>query len=576
MITRSPVLPGRPAAVALAACIAAVFLTLAEPAHAGNVSFQLTPLAMPEGSFASAVARDINNLGQVAGYVGDGIYTPKQAAVWDSSGRLTLLQQPAGAVGSEARAINDFGQAVGQVSYAGDWSNTRAATWMGTGVMLLPDTGRVGAHADDINNSGLIVGSVIGSTGYQHAAAWRYGQLVDLGASTYRGDAFSAANAVNQQGEITGSVDWRSGSISRTPLIWADYATGDFRLYGQWGGIGLNDYGQLLTVETSGDAQSHVIAPVLLGPNGQETRLLPEGMSGWFAHINNAGQAAGQAGGLAALWSPSGGLVTVASRVQAGAPAVTGVDAINELGQMTARTADGRSAILTPSGTLDYTGASGSFFNEASNWDSGMGYAPNRFLDARIGGERDVLGPSFETLVKSVQVGNGQGLTRLVLMEYGRLSTLEGLHVRNGGRLVVAAGSDALYATGHAGGLVHVENGGSIELKAGRAIDGEFDRLEIDGTLRLDGGAFIVTFTGGSPLALGDSFDFLDFGSVQGSFAELLLPALAKGLAWDSSRLYVDGVLSVAAVPEPAGWALWLGGAALLLAARRKMGTGGA
>ncbi len=566
-----PGLPGRPTAVALAACIAAAFITLAEPAHAGNVSFQLTPLATPEGSFASAVTRDINNLGQVAGYIGDGIYTPKQAAVWDSAGRLTLLQQPAGAVGSEARAINDFGQLVGQVAFAGDWQNTRAATWMGTGVMLLPDTGRMGAHADDINNSGLIVGSVIAPNSYQHAAAWRYGQLVDLGSTTVRSDAFSAANAVNQQGEITGSVDWRGAPVSRTPLIWADYATGDFRVYGQWSGLGLNDYGQVLSIETSGDAQNHVISPILVSPGGQVTRLAPDGVTGWFTSLNNAGQAAGQAGGLAMLWSPNGGLVAVASRTQAGAPMVTGVDSINELGQMTARTADGRSAILTPTGTLDYTGASGSFFNEAANWDSGMGYAPSRFLDARIGGHRDVIGPSFETLVKSVQVGgNGAGTSRLVLMEQGRLATLEGLHVGAGGRVAVAAGSDAIFATGHVGGLLHVASGGGIELKAGRAMDGEYDRLAIDGELRLDGGAFIVTLDGGFPLQLGDRFDFLDYTGVQGSFAELLLPGLAEGLYWDSSRLYVDGVLSIAAVPEPSAWALWLGGAALLTARRRR------
>lgn len=49
---------------------------------------------------------------------------------------------------------------------------------------------------------------------------------------------------------------------------------------------------------------------------------------------------------------------------------------------------------------------------------------------------------------------------------------------------------------------------------------------------------------------LGDSHDFLDAFNVSGHFDNPGLPALPAGLARDTSRLCVDGVLSVAAAPE--------------------------
>jgi len=44
----------------------------------------------------------------------------------------------------------------------------------------------------------------------------------------------------------------------------------------------------------------------------------------------------------------------------------------------------------------------------------------------------------------------------------------------------------------------------------------------------------------------------------------LVLPELSAGLRGDTSRLYVDGLLSATAVPEPGSWALLLGGGVAL------------
>ena len=46
--------------------------------------------------------------------------------------------------------------------------------------------------------------------------------------------------------------------------------------------------------------------------------------------------------------------------------------------------------------------------------------------------------------------------------------------------------------------------------------------------------------------------------------------ALAPGLVWDAARLYVDGSLSVVAVPEPGQWALLLAGLGVVGAVPRR------
>lgn len=71
------------------------------------------------------------------------------------------------------------------------------------------------------------------------------------------------------------------------------------------------------------------------------------------------------------------------------------------------------------------------------------------------------------------------------------------------------------------------------------------DRLAVAGELAA-GGALVVTLHPGAPiLAMGDAFDLLDAGSTSGAFDELSLPNLPLGLAWNTSQLLVNGVLSV-------------------------------
>jgi hypothetical protein len=71
------------------------------------------------------------------------------------------------------------------------------------------------------------------------------------------------------------------------------------------------------------------------------------------------------------------------------------------------------------------------------------------------------------------------------------------------------------------------------------------DQIAASGVLTLDGTLQVALAVGFNPAA-GDSFDLFDWTSVSGTFDSLVLPALTAGLTWNTSQLYVSGILSVA------------------------------
>lgn len=85
------------------------------------------------------------------------------------------------------------------------------------------------------------------------------------------------------------------------------------------------------------------------------------------------------------------------------------------------------------------------------------------------------------------------------------------------------------------------------------------DMLTFGGTLK------VVQFGGNVPQA-GQSFDLFDWGTSEGQFSSLDITSapLADGMPWDNSRLYIDGTLTVAAVPEPSGYIMMLAGIGLM------------
>jgi autotransporter-associated beta strand protein len=122
-----------------------------------------------------------------------------------------------------------------------------------------------------------------------------------------------------------------------------------------------------------------------------------------------------------------------------------------------------------------------------------------------------------------------------------------------------------------AGGLtLAATNTLTMEL-GGTTLGSGYDHLAVTGLTTLGGKLTVTSINGFSP-TFGQSFDLFDFSSSNGAFASLSLPTLSRGLAWDTTRLYADGTISVhtQAVPEPASLAALTLGAFALLKRRRK------
>ncbi len=92
-----------------------------------------------------------------------------------------------------------------------------------------------------------------------------------------------------------------------------------------------------------------------------------------------------------------------------------------------------------------------------------------------------------------------------------------------------------------------------------------FDHIDVDGLLTLGGTLRVVLLDGYVPM-VGDAFDLLDWGSVQGTFDVLDLPTLSGSLAWNTDALLTTGTITV--VPEPTTLTPFLLAAAAMLRRR--------
>jgi len=122
------------------------------------------------------------------------------------------------------------------------------------------------------------------------------------------------------------------------------------------------------------------------------------------------------------------------------------------------------------------------------------------------------------------------------------------------------------------GDLVIFAATSDIEIHLGGLTPGvDYDRITA-GTIVLQGGALTLDTSPGFVPQAGDEFDILGALTLTGTFGSLDLPALRPNLYWDTSSLYIDGTISVAAaaVPAPGSLALMLGGLLLLSAVVRR------
>jgi autotransporter-associated beta strand protein len=115
---------------------------------------------------------------------------------------------------------------------------------------------------------------------------------------------------------------------------------------------------------------------------------------------------------------------------------------------------------------------------------------------------------------------------------------------------LVTVASGGVLAPGSSPGMLTV---GSLALNAGSQTQielgginrgSQYDAVFSSGNVSL-GGALNVSLINSFSPALGNSFDILDWTSKSGLFSSLSLPALSAGLAWNTTKLYSDGSLSV-------------------------------
>ena len=166
---------------------------------------------------ADGKALDVNDLGQVVGYVTAACDVPNGNAhpyLWLPEPALGL---PAGAhdllAGTNdgfetfAAAINDHGEIVGYRTE--DFNDYQPWIWRdGTFEPLPLPAGAVSARANDLNDAGQIVGaSGADLVGPFRAVLWERGQVLDLNELIPPGTDWilETANGINQPGQIAGS-----------------------------------------------------------------------------------------------------------------------------------------------------------------------------------------------------------------------------------------------------------------------------------------------------------------------------------------------------------------------------------
>ena len=158
-----------------------------------------TPLSMH--------AAAMNNHDQVVGYGrvgGVGYTTLYEAFVWDELGGTRALPTLGGTI-NMANDINDSGQIVGSAYTAGD-ETRHAVLWSGETITVLSGPGASNSGALGINESGEVVGFLTAADSTYHAFLYLEGEMLDLNDLIDPGTGWTLNYAwdINDNGWITG------------------------------------------------------------------------------------------------------------------------------------------------------------------------------------------------------------------------------------------------------------------------------------------------------------------------------------------------------------------------------------
>lgn len=241
-----------------------------------SVLYALVDL-MPESTSISSGAVSINDYGHILGFTGSGeeSFVYKNNSVnWLSVPRYT---SPTG--------INSNGVVVGNSGGRGIVHSNGVTQVIG-GFSGSPYS----SVAYGINDAGQVVGSAWNTQGNQRATIANNGSLTDLG--TLNGGSWSAGNAINNSGQVTGA--------SQTPFGGHAFITRNGEMVDlgafAWGistGYAINDAGQVAGTSYVTNTEQHAFITTL------DDQMIDIGLSGYSSvafGINNAGQAVGYFG----------------------------------------------------------------------------------------------------------------------------------------------------------------------------------------------------------------------------------------------------------------------------------------
>lgn len=232
---------------------------------------------------------------------------PTRAFSWTADGGLVALPNPI----SPARnycvgnGVNDLGDVVGNGTTTAFGSSPLPLRWQGTVVTVLAlPGGQTLGRANDINNNGLVVGS-IGSGSVEYGVMWAGGAPTVITAQTPGGSWLRTAYSVNDAGQVVGFGIDPANAARNVGILYdavANAAVEVPALPGHNGTLPFDISNNGFVVGASMLNQGSGMPFIWSAANGTKEIALPSAASqGSCRGVNNAGWAVGTAGGVYAV-----------------------------------------------------------------------------------------------------------------------------------------------------------------------------------------------------------------------------------------------------------------------------------